>query len=81
MILSQVFVFNFSYFGFRCIMKWSEFSDTVLVREIKMIEPYQFTPKDKERGQAWTEVAKNVTKPFETDYVVSQRSARDRFNL
>ena len=81
MILSQVFVFNLLHFGFRCIRKRSEFSDTLLVREILVIEPYRFTPKSKERGQAWTEVARNVTKALETDYVVFQRSARDRFNL
>ena len=57
-ILSQVFVFNFLYFGFRCNMRWSEFLDTLLVREILVIEPYQFTPKSKERGQAWTEILK-----------------------
>ena len=46
-----------------------------------MIEPDQFTLKSKEQVQAWTEVARNVTKALEVDYVVSQRSARDRFNL
>ena len=61
-------------------MKWSEFSDTSLVHEILVFEPYQFTPKCKERWQGWTEVARNVTKALETDYVVSQRSARDRFS-
>ena len=70
MILSQDFVFNFLYFGFRCIMKWSEFWDTLLVREILVIEPYQLILKSKERGQAYTEVARNVTKAL--DYVVSQ---------
>ena len=52
MILSQDFVFNFLYFGFRCIMKWSVFSDTLLVREILVIEPYQLILKSNERGQA-----------------------------
>ena len=52
MILSQDFLFNFLYFGFRCIMKWSEFWDTLLVREILVIEPYQLILKSKERGQA-----------------------------
>ena len=50
MILSEVFIFNFLYFGFRRITKWSEYSDTLLVREILVIEPYQFTLKSKERG-------------------------------
>ena len=45
-------------------MQWSEFSDTLLVREIVVIEPYRFTPKSNERGQAWTEVARNVTKAY-----------------
>ena len=80
-ILSQVFVFNLLYFGFRCIMKWSEFSDTLLVREILVIEPYQFIPKSKERGQTWAEVARNVTKALGTGYVVSQKLTRYRFNL
>ena len=62
-------------------MKCSEFLDTLVVREILVIEPYQFIPKSKERGQAWTEVARNVTNALETNYVVSQRSAMDRFNL
>ena len=74
-----IFFFNFLYFGFRCIMKWSEFSDTLLVCEILVFESDQFTLKSKEQGQAWIEVARNVTN--ETDYVVSQRSAKDRFNL
>ena len=37
--------------------------------------------QSKERGQAWTEVARNKTKALEADYVVSQRSASDRFSL
>ena len=62
-------------------MKCSEFLDTSVVREILVIQPYQFISKSKERWQGWTEVARNVTNALETDYVVSQRSARDRFNL
>ena len=53
----------------------------MLVREILVIEPDQSTPKSKEQVQAWTEVARNVTKALEVGYAVSQRSARDRFNL
>ena len=52
------FIFNFLYFGFRCIMKWSEFSDTLFACDILVIEPYQFTPKCKKRGKAWTELAR-----------------------
>lgn len=72
MILSQVLVFNFSYFRFRCIIKWSEFSDTFLVCEILVVEPHQFTLKSNERGQAWIEVAGNVPEALETDYLESQ---------
>ena len=72
MILSQVFVFSFLYVVFRCIMKWSEFFDSLLVREILVIEPHQLTPKSKEWDQAWTELARNVIKALETDYVVFQ---------
>ena len=39
MILSQVSVFKSSHFGFRFNMKWSEFSDALLAREILVIEP------------------------------------------
>ena len=53
----------------------------MLVFKILVIEPYQFTPKSKERGQAWTDVTRNVTNALKVDYVVSQRSARGRFNL
>ena len=59
----------------------SEFSDTLLVPEVLPIKPHQFTPKSKEPGQAWTEIGRNVIKALETDYVVLQRSGRDRFNL
>ena len=31
--------------------------------------------------EAWAEVAKNVAKSLETDYVLSQRSAWDIFDL
>ena len=62
-------------------MKWSELLDALPVCEILKIKHYQFTTKSKEWGQAWTEVARNVTKDLETDYAVSQKSARDRFNL
>ena len=51
------------------------------VCEILKIKPYKFATKNKEWEQAWTEVAINVTKYLETDYAVSQKSARDRFNL
>ena len=59
----------------------SEFSNTLLVPEVLPIKPHQFTPKSKEPGQAWTEIGRNVIKALETDYVVLQRSGRDRFNL
>ena len=57
----------------------SEFSDTLLVPEILVIKPHQFTPKSKKSGQAWTEIGRNVIKALEIDYVVLQRSGRDRF--
>ena len=59
----------------------SEFSNTLLVPEVLPIKPHQFTPKSKEPGQAWTEIGRNVIKALQTDYVVLQRSGRDRFNL
>ena len=59
----------------------SDFSDTLLVPEILVIKPHQFTPKNKTSGQAWTEIGRNVIKALEIDYVVLQRSGRDRFNL
>ena len=49
-----------------------QFFDSLLVREILVIEPHQLTPKSKEWDQAWTELARNVIKALETDYVVSQ---------
>ena len=48
MILSKNFV---PYFGFRCIFRWSEFSDTLLVREILVIEPYTLQQKGKSEGK------------------------------
>ena len=53
----------------------------MLVPEILVIKPHQFTPKNKTSGQAWTEIGRNVIKALEIDYVVLQRSGRDRFNL
>ena len=34
----QVIVFNILYFGFRCIMKWSQFLDTLLACKILVIQ-------------------------------------------
>ena len=62
-------------------MKWNEFSDTLLVREILVVEPYQYPTKSKERGNAWTAIATNLQQMLEPGSQVSQRSARDRFNL
>lgn len=63
-------------------MKWTDFIDTILTREILVIEPYQFTPKSKERGQSWSEVALNVKQALLPEsYNITQRSSRDRFNL
>ena len=50
---------------------------SLLFHEILVIKHYQFTPKSKEWWQAWTEVARNVTKALGADYVDSYIDSAD----
>ena len=62
--------------GKREIFVWKQRHEDFLLREIVVVEPYQFRSGSKERGAAWTTIAENL-KAFEMK--VSQRSVRERF--
>ena len=61
--------------------RWTEDKDRSLLREIRVVEPYNYMVGSKEAGQGWTEVANNLNyyegfKEMPRD----QRSVRERFN-
>ena len=42
--------------------RWTEIKDKILLREVRLVEPYQFKAASKESGQAWSEVAGAVNR-------------------
>ena len=51
------------------------------MREILAVEPYTFKPKSKERGNAWTLIAKTLNTLKDPLFNVNQRSVRDRYKV
>ena len=60
-------------------MKWTCDQDALLLKEIIMMEPYQFKKWTRERGNAWAEIAKTLNK-LNKGFVVDQRGASERYD-
>ena len=82
MCFLMLFCFDLIFFFF-CSgsFRWTAEKDTLLLREIRYVEPYKFKHGTKESGQAWSEVANGLNQ-HEGFKVMprDQRSVRDRFN-
>ena len=62
-------------------MKWNDEKDALLCREILFIKPYQFKSGSKESGNAWSLIATNLNAAKENEFLVTQKSVRDRYKL
>ena len=60
-------------------MLWTKNHDILLCREILVEEPYKFKHGSRERGHCWDTIANNLNSMKEENFIVDQRSVRDRF--
>ena len=61
-------------------MDWTEAHDSLLIREILIIEPFQFKSSTVKRGQAWSQIAEILNSVELPSFRVNQRSVRERFS-
>ena len=66
---------------YRSPFHWTEEHDVLLCREIRVVEPYQFKSGTRESGNAWGEIATNLTSVEKPKFSVNRRSVRDRYNV
>jgi hypothetical protein len=55
---------------------WKMMHEDLLLREVLLLEPFQYRQGTKERGTAWTKIAENLTT---LGMKASQRSVREKF--
>ena len=61
-------------------MDWTEAHDSSLIREILIVEPFQFKSATVKRGQAWSQIAEILNSVELPNFRVNQRSVRERFS-
>jgi hypothetical protein len=68
-------------FSFSGTFRWDDAKDKILLREVRVVEPYIWKGGSKQAGQGWTETAKlvNTYEGFK-DMPRDQRAVRERFN-
>ena len=68
-------------FSFSGTFRWDDAKDKILLREVRVVEPYISKGGSKQAGQGWTETAKLVS-TYEgfKDMPRDQRAVRERFN-
>lgn len=62
-------------------MLWATEKDTLLCREIVLIEPYKFKEKTTLRGQAWKEISEHLNDIKQPVFSVTARAVRERFKV
>ena len=70
-----------NYFLYRPPFEWTEKHDDYLLREILVVEPFQFKQGSVKRGGAWTQIAEILNSVTDVNFRVNQRSVRDRLTL
>ena len=60
-------------------MVWNSQKDEVLCREVFLLEPYQFKPRSRERGNAWKSIAESLC-ASELSFKVDARAVRERLS-
>ena len=60
--------------------RWTERKDVLLLREVRMEQPFIYRTGSKEAGQKWTDIAANLNKHPDFQMSRDQRSVRERFN-
>ena len=61
-------------------MDWTEAHDSTLIREILIVEPFQFKSSTVKRGQACSQIAEILNSVELPNFRVNQRSVRERFS-
>ena len=69
------------FFNFSGTFRWNDTKDKILLREVRVVEPYLWKVGSKQAGQGWTETA-NLVNAYEgfKDMPRDQRAVRERFN-
>ena len=62
-------------------MSWTTEYDELLCLEVLQYEPYAKKPFTRERGQAWSNIAKTLNSLPQAKSCVTQRSVQERFSL
>ena len=62
-------------------MKWTEEHETLMLRELMLVQPWQHRKGSVERGEDWENLAKSLNNIKEPKFRVSQRSVRDHYIL
>ena len=59
--------------------RWTDQRDCLLLREIRLVEPYLYKMGSKMAGQKWTEVAENINYDLFKQMSRDQRSIQEHF--
>ena len=77
----QHFYLKLPFLFFSGTFRWSEAKDVVLLREVRIIEPYLCKVGSKEAGQKWSELALHLNEyDGFREHPRDQRSVREHFN-
>lgn len=82
LLLEQKYLVSIFYiFSFSGTFRWDDAKDKILLREVRVVEPYKWNIGSKQAGQGWTETAKlvNTYEGFK-EMPRDQRAVRERFN-
>ena len=60
-------------------MEWTKSMTFIYVREIIVVEPFQFKKGTVARGQLWTKIAESLNSCKELKFRIGLRSVRERF--
>ena len=64
-------------------MVWSSWKDELLLREVLLLELYQYKPRSRERGNSWKIISDHLNAVSNDDvyFKVDARAVRERFDL
>lgn len=79
--MNQILHFIYILFYFSGTFRWDDAKDKILLREVRVTEPYLWKVGSKQAGQGWSETAKliNAYEGFK-EMPRDQRAVRERFN-
>ena len=62
-------------------MIWTDEHNELLMREVLLVEPYQFKVSTKERGNAWNGIVEDLNNIRSRRFHVNKRSVREHYGL